>query len=120
MDESLRFADRSSVERLLESIEREISAQQFDSTAQIGSIPYVARCSSMNATITSLGGPPVRNTPTPFFKISCAHRRSKFSRSSCFNRCRFVGCQPGALALVTLGLRDPTPQRLGRAAQRST
>ena len=42
------------------------------SIAQIGSTPYSARLSSMNSTITSVGGraPPGRNTPTP-----CAESR---------------------------------------------
>ena len=78
-----------------------------------------SRWSSMNATITSVGGraPPGRNTRTPSAGSRWRASARRLSRSSSFSRCALVGRQAGALAGIALGLAHPPPQRLGRAAE---
>ena len=49
-----------------------------------------------------------------FFRISLARFSSKFSRSSCFSRCAFVGRQARPLAAIALRLAHPATQRLRR------
>ena len=78
---------------------------------QIGSTPYASRCSSMNDTITSVGGraPPGRNTPTP-----CAGSRWPASAHGSPARAPSAAharrSSARRAALVALGLPDPLPQ----------
>ena len=77
-----------------------------------------SRCSSMKATITSLGGraPPARNTPTPCeeSRWRASARDSRARAPSAAHARRVVS--PGRAAGVSLGLPHPLPQRLRRAA----
>ena len=84
-----------------------------------------SRWSSMNATITSLGGraPPGRNTRTLSSESRSRASARRFSRSSSFSRWRSSVVRPGALAGIALRLPHPPPQRLGAcspASRRST
>jgi hypothetical protein len=76
---------------------------------QIGSTPYVVRCWSMNATITSAGGraPPARKTRPP--SGGSRWRASVFSRRSAFSFMAFVGGQAGPRTGVAFGLAHPPP-----------
>ena len=88
--------------------------------AQIGSTPYVSRCWSMKATITSR-----RRSSSAWAKIRRRLPQNlvgalQFDDSrarAAFNRWRSSVVRPGALAGIALGLAHPPPQRFRRAAQ---